>query len=348
MQNEEQNTVPAPEPPASEHPVPETPVSDNIKPARKAYSRSQLNLAIFYVIYFVIAIIVVHFLPENYSEKVEYLAHYIPMYLIAFPLYLLISKPLETAKPEKHKMTFFQLFKAFLVSEFVGITGNFIGMFVNLVLSLLMKKNTSSTMLTDGIFGDNALLFLFLAVICAPFVEEMLFRKVLIDRIRKYGNGVAILISGIMFGLFHGNFTQVFYASFLGMLFAFIYIKTGKIQYTIGLHMSVNFWGTAMPYLTLRNQDFDEIISSLTSMDVAKIMALLPKLKWLLTVTAGTYAFAIAGLVIFILHRKDLKIDPAIAPIPKGKRFVTACCNLGCLALLAVCGVRFLQQLGII
>ena len=91
MQNEEQNTVPAPEPPASEHPVPETPVSDNIKPARKAYSRSQLNLAIFYVIYFVIAIIVVHFLPENYSEKVEYLAHYIPMYLIAFPLYLLIS-----------------------------------------------------------------------------------------------------------------------------------------------------------------------------------------------------------------------------------------------------------------
>ncbi|MBQ5340337.1 MAG: CPBP family intramembrane metalloprotease [Oscillospiraceae bacterium] len=348
MQNEEQHTAPSAENLSAESPAPDATVSDNIKPARKAFSRAQLNLALFYVIYFVVAIIVVHFLPENYSERVEYLAHYIPMYLIAFPLYLLISKPLETAKPEKHKMTFFQLFKAFLVSEFVGIAGNFIGMFVNLVLSLLMKKNTSSTMLVDGIFGENALLFLFLAVICAPFVEEMLFRKVLIDRIRKYGNGIAILISGIMFGLFHGNFTQVFYASFLGMLFAFIYIRTGKIQYTIGLHMSVNFWGTAIPYLAMRNQDFNEILNTVTSMDVAKIVELLPKLKWLLTVTAGTYMFALAGLVIFILHRKDLKIDPPIAPLPKGKRFMTACCNLGCLALLAVCGVRFLQQLGIL
>ena len=346
METEEQSAVMA-ENASPELPAPESTGEENIKPARKAFCFSQLNLAIFYCIYLAVAFLVLLFIPDEHSEAVDYLAHYIPMYLVAFPLYLLISKPLETAKPEKQKMSFIQLLKAFCVCEFVGVAGNFIGIFVNIILSVLMKQQTASTMLVDGIFGDNALLFLFLAVICAPIVEEMLFRKVLIDRIRKYGNRIAILISGIMFGLFHGNFTQVFYAAFLGMLFAFIYIRTGKIQYTIGLHMTVNFWGTAMPYIAMRNKDFNEIIEALSSMDVSKIIGLVSDLKYLLIVSAGTYTFALAGLIIFILHRRDLKVDPAIAPLPKGKRFVTACCNIGCLALLAVCAVRFLQQLGI-
>lgn len=319
-----------------------------VKTARKTYSRAQLNLALFYLFYIVISMIVVFFLPDDYSQTIEYLAHYVPMYLIAFPLYLLISKPLETSKPEPHKMSFFQLFKAFLICEFIGIFGNFIGMFVNFILSLILRKNTNSTMLVDGIFGNNSILFLFIAVICAPLFEELLFRKILIDRIRKYGNVTAILISGIMFGLFHGNFTQFFYASMLGILFAFIYIHTGKIQYTIGLHMAVNFWGTVMPYLVLGNKDLNEIINTLSTMDISKLTALVMDLKYLILLTICNYSFALAGLIILILSRKEFKVDAAIAPLPKKKRFASACCNLGCLALLAVCGIRFLQQLGII
>lgn len=327
-------------------PVAENSLEANLKLARKAFSRSQLNLALFYVFYLVVSFIVILFLPDDYSETAEYLAHYIPMYLVAFPLYLLISKPLETAKPEKHKMTFFQLFKAFLVCEFVGIVGNYIGVFVNLILSLFFKSNTASTMLTDGIFGESSGLFLVIAVVCAPFVEEMLFRKVLIDRIRKYGNGTAIVVSGLLFGLFHGNFTQFFYATFLGCVFAFIYIRTGKIQYTIGLHMTVNFWGSALPYLAMRNQDTAPFTEALTTFHVSDVGALLSSMKYMILVSGSVYAFAIAGLVVFILHKNELKVDAPIAPIPKGKRFVTVCCNIGFLAMMIVCGVRFMQQLG--
>ena len=321
---------------------------NNIKPARKAYSRSQLNLALFYLITVAVVTIVSLFIPAEHSSVVEYLANYIPMYLVAFPLYLLISKPLETAKPEKHKMTLFQLVKAFMVCEFFGIAGNFVGMIVNLILSLLFKSDTSSTMLLDGVFGDSPAMFLFLAVVCAPFVEEMLFRKVLIDRIRKYGNVAAILISGIMFGLFHGNFTQFFYASFLGCMFAFIYIRTGKIQYTIALHMAINFWGSAMPFIALHNVDLNEMVNTLSTFDIPKMAEMFSSLKYFLIEVVLSYSFALAGLIIFIIHRQELKVDAPIAPLPKKKRFVTAFCNIGCLALLAVCGVRFLQQLGII
>ena len=46
-----------------------------------------------------------------------------------------------------------------------------------------------------------------------------------------------MLFSGLMFGLFHGNLNQFVYAFVLGLCFGFIYVKTGNIRYTIGLHM---------------------------------------------------------------------------------------------------------------
>ena len=326
--------------------APVTAAEDNIPAARKAYTFAQLNLALFYVFYLLISIIVVHFMPEDPSETVNYLSHYIPMYLMAFPLYLLISRPLETAPPEKQKMSLFQLIKAFFVCEFIGIAGNLMGMIVNVILSFIVGTNTSSNFIVGGVFGDTPLLFIFLAVVCAPFVEEFLFRKILIDRIRKYGNTTAILISGIMFGLFHGNFTQAFYAAMLGMLFAFIYIRTGKIQYTIALHMSVNFWGTAMPYLTLKDHDIDELITAISSLNPDRILEMASSMKPFLLMVASTYLFAFIGMILLIVYRKKLTVPTPIAPLPKGRRFVTACGNIGFIALFAVCIYQFIRQFG--
>ena len=49
-------------------------------------------------------------------------------------------------------------------------------------------------------------------VICAPILEEYIFRKLIVDRTVKYGQGVAVVLSGLMFGLFHGNLNQFAYA----------------------------------------------------------------------------------------------------------------------------------------
>ena len=76
--------------------------------------------------------------------------------------------------------------------------------------------------------------------VIAPIFEELIFRKVLIDHVAPKGELVAILASGIMFGLFHGNFQQCFFACFIGFLFAYIYLKTGRVIYTILLHMTLN------------------------------------------------------------------------------------------------------------
>ena len=75
--------------------------------------------------------------------------------------------------------------------------------------------------------SSNLWVNLFIMVLCAPVAEELIFRKLLIDRLTQYGEGVAVLFSGLMFGLFHGNLNQFVYAFVLGLCFGFIYVKTG-------------------------------------------------------------------------------------------------------------------------
>ena len=66
-----------------------------------------------------------------------------------------------------------------------------------------------------------------------------------------------------MFGLFHGNLNQFVYAFVLGLCFGFIYVKTGNIRYTIGLHMLVNFLGSVLGVAILKwlGDDFLSIAS---------------------------------------------------------------------------------------
>ena len=54
----------------------------------------------------------------------------------------------------------------------------------------------------------------------------------------------AVLISGIAFGLVHGNFYQFFYAAGIGMLLGYVYLRTGNVLHTIGLHMCINMVGS--------------------------------------------------------------------------------------------------------
>lgn len=81
----------------------------------------------------------------------------------------------------------------------------------------------------------------FLAVaVLAPICEELVFRKVLLDRLRGLGDGSAVLLTGLAFGIYHMNFFQFGYAVVLGMVFSVIVLLTGSIRDAIFLHMCIN------------------------------------------------------------------------------------------------------------
>lgn len=75
------------------------------------------------------------------------------------------------------------------------------------------------------------------ACVLAPVTEELVFRAGLYRFIRqKIGRAPALLISGVVFGLLHGNWAGFLPLAVLGMLLALVYEATGSIRVSILAH----------------------------------------------------------------------------------------------------------------
>ena len=83
-------------------------------------------------------------------------------------------------------------------------------------------------------------------VIVAPIVEELIFRKIVIDRLSVFGDRNAIIFSSVAFGLIHVNLYQFFYATALGFILGYVYTKTRNVKYSIFMHMLINFLGSVV------------------------------------------------------------------------------------------------------
>ncbi len=339
----------------NKQPVLENESSADLKKIRKSYSRAELNHAIYSLIALVLTIIasiVIQMVrgDEQMSIVMQAMISFVIMYGVSFPVFLLLSKRLPATPPENHSLSFGKILLLFFVSIGMMIVGNFIGILLNAVMLSLFHISTQDTTLQELVFSSQGILISLVAVLCAPIIEEILYRKILIDRTRRFGEKTAIILSGVMFGLFHGNFTQFFYAMFLGMLFACVYMRTGKIIYTIILHMMVNFWGSFMPLLTLRGID-SSLMDSLMNGDTAQLIQLIPQhiselIPFLFCNVFLTYAMGIVGIVLlFAYFLKRMRIEPASEPVPKGKRFSVAYINLGFLCFLIVTGVQFVLSI---
>ncbi len=74
-------------------------------------------------------------------------------------------------------------------------------------------------------------------VVVAPIVEETLFRGIIMyGLMRNYKSWYAILLSGILFSLFHLNPWQMTYTFFLGILLGWLMVRTKSLPLTILAH----------------------------------------------------------------------------------------------------------------
>lgn len=81
---------------------------------------------------------------------------------------------------------------------------------------------------------------LFITIV-GPIVEELLFRGAITkELLRQYSPVKAIVISALIFGIIHGNPIQTVNAFLMGLMFAWLYYKTGSIMPGIVLHILNN------------------------------------------------------------------------------------------------------------
>ena len=87
------------------------------------------------------------------------------------------------------------------------------------------------------------------ACIIGPLCEELVFRGLLAGRLARYGQKPGAFISALLFGLYHANLEQFFYAFLLGLLLAYVYYRTGLLRVSVALHMVLNFFGAVVSLL---------------------------------------------------------------------------------------------------
>ena len=133
--------------------------------------------------------------------------------------------------------------KSIGVCAIVGIALNFITVaaLISLPDSIIAGYGESAS----GIMNQNIVMSMLSTVIAAPIVEEIIFRGLIFDRLKKgMPTVVAAIISSILFGLAHGQIVWIIYAMILGFVLCYVYSKTGSIRTTIALHMGYNFTST--------------------------------------------------------------------------------------------------------
>lgn len=75
----------------------------------------------------------------------------------------------------------------------------------------------------------------------SPFVEEVVFRGFLFGRMRVHMHWIAaLLLSSLLFGVYHGNLIQGVYGFFMGMIFGIVYHKSQNFYLAVGMHSIAN------------------------------------------------------------------------------------------------------------
>ena len=243
------------------------------------------------------------------------------MYPAAFLVFWLLMRriPKDPAGRPDMPLRAGRFLGIFIICVGVMYAGNLLGQLISQMADRLTGRQSVNAVVELVMGMDTWAVFL-AAVAAAPIMEELLFRKLLLDRVSVFGDRTAILLSGVVFGLAHGNFYQFFYAFGLGSIFAWVYLRTRRIRFSILLHVLINFCGSILPMQLLHiMRDYPVIGAHL-----------------LLGQTMLMLAAAICGVILLICQRRDWILLPGSCPIPAGKWFGTVFANKGILVFFLV------------
>lgn len=165
---------------------------------------------------------------------------YSAIFLVPVFLFRLISKGREVEpmrlEPKLPRETPLYLFIGIAV-----ITG---AAYVNsYMVSIFDYASFSEEVLWNQSTSSNyqlMLAFLTTAVIPA-FVEEFLFRGLILSNLRPYGTTTAVVASAVLFGMMHQNIEQLFYTTVAGLVLGYLYVKTESLWPCILMHFVNNF-----------------------------------------------------------------------------------------------------------
>ncbi|MDD3413214.1 MAG: type II CAAX endopeptidase family protein [Lachnospiraceae bacterium] len=124
----------------------------------------------------------------------------------------------------------FSIFSALGLNQFLNVTR---------LTEVINGYHTTKQVLFSGSFFQSVIVL----GIGVPIAEEFMFRGLVFRRLKNIVPvRVAVVISALLFGIYHMNLIQFLYASVFGILLAFIYEKFQNIAAPIIFHSTANLF----------------------------------------------------------------------------------------------------------
>ncbi len=324
----------------------------DIQKEKRNFSRLGFGLALFSLVSFaaalVIRLIVLKVSPEfDKSMLFRNMLSPMALYLFALPVLLLVIGNVKPESPEKKKMGFGTWLLILLISFGLMYIGAYAGNIFMGMVSEFVGYDYSNA-LNSLIDYDKLWITAIFVVVVAPIGEEFVFRKLIIDRTKKYGAFASIFFSALAFGLMHGNFYQFFYAFAVGLVFGYVYYNTGKIWLSIGLHGALNFIGSILTAYLSRGIENSELLNNPELTESEMMQALmtdaLPLFAFFVFFSV-VIAAMVCAIVIPLVLRKRIKLQRSELGLTKGQLWTVMFANCGVIVMLVVYLLEFALNL---
>ncbi|WP_215700133.1 type II CAAX endopeptidase family protein [Clostridium sp. MCC353] len=272
-------------------------------------------------------------LPENLKWMSLFLST-APMYLIAMPLTAWLFGKMPAQNYPGQKLGAGRFWVIFIIGMSAMQIGNLMGQGVMYAVKMMTGKKMNFE-LQEIIMNTDIWVVFIIVVLVGPVIEEYLFRRLLVDRIRMYGEGTAVLVSGFLFGVSHGNFYQFFYAFALGAILAYVYCKTSRLRYSVIMHMMINS-SSVILLLLMKFPGINEILNSEIITD-RQLLHALPGMILILLYELTAIGMTVGGIVLFICFFRKISFEKGERALYGFQKFKTIFCNVGMVLFLAVC-----------
>lgn len=247
----------------------------------------------------------------------------VSVYCIALPLFYLITKSIPNGpKGEKKKMSLKEFMTMFVISMAAVYLFNILGNLINLIIGIIIGGEVANPLI-EALDGASVLATLIFVGVLSPIVEEVIFRGIMLDKLRAYGDKTAIWFTALMFGLFHGNLSQFFYALVLGLFLGYIASKTNTIKYTVMLHIVINMLGSI-------------ILPGLILTEIELLIVILG---------FGVVAITLWGIILYVKNIKKIELGPAQIEIEPKMKKRGLYFSVGIILYYVMCAIMFISAI---
>ncbi len=147
------------------------------------------------------------------------------------------------------------VFAGFLLCLGINVATNYWVLFLE-----SLGMNTESVGLPEPTTAFETVAWIFTLSVMPAIVEEFAFRVVVLGSLRRYSDTFAIFASAALFGLVHGNFIQIPFAFFIGLVFAYITINTGSVIPAMIIHFLNNFNSCVMMLIAKNFSPYAQVL----------------------------------------------------------------------------------------